>query len=117
MVSPRAEAGEFSHGAGSLRPWLLPKVSVERARATSPSCVHCQAALDDAEHTIFLCPFVDDNRAELARALNRSPCPEDVMDLLCDTKWEELPSDPAQWQRILASCSRRSELFKGMVGQ
>ncbi|XP_016656248.1 uncharacterized protein LOC107882433 [Acyrthosiphon pisum] len=33
----------------------------KRARATSPSCVHCQAALDDAEHTIFLCPFWNDN--------------------------------------------------------
>jgi len=30
-------------------------------------------------------------------------------------KWEELPSEPAQRQRILASCSRRSELFNGMV--
>jgi len=86
-----------------------------RARAHSPACVHCQAPEDDAEHTVFVCPFWDINRQQLSTRLGRPPCPEDVADLLCPPPPDVLPPDRQQRGRILAAAHANSNLFLTMV--
>lgn len=86
-----------------------------RKRANSPSCVHCGYNNDDAEHTIFQCQFWEGNREELVRALGRNPRPEDVIDILCRPRWDDLPSAPGQREKIVAFSSRLATLFHKMV--
>lgn len=85
-----------------------------KARVRNPNCVHCDAADDDAEHTIFICQFWDQERQQLARSIGRTPRPDDVVDFLCSPSIEELPSGE-QRVRLLATAARNSALFSGMV--
>lgn len=85
-----------------------------RGRARSPACVHCSAAVDDAEHTIFLCPFWDGERSVLLRYLGRPARPEDVIDLLCGPEPAELPPGQ-QRERIMTTASRHRSAFLEMI--
>ncbi|XP_029342277.1 uncharacterized protein LOC115033589 [Acyrthosiphon pisum] len=87
----------------------------ERTRAQSPSCMHCTAAYNDAELTIFLCPFWNESRAELTRSLGRPPRPEDVADLMCGPRQEDLPTEGRHQVRLLAAEKRNSSLFAAMI--
>lgn len=87
----------------------------EKAIAASPACMHCLALHDDAEHTLFNCPFWDEARLKLLRSLGRLPRPEDVADLLCVPGQNELPTDPQQRSRILEAAVNNALLFTEMV--
>lgn len=50
--------------------------------STLPSCVHCDAPVDDAKHTLFVRQTWEDMRAELTTVLGRHAGPNDVEDLL-----------------------------------
>ncbi|KAL4082654.1 hypothetical protein QTP88_029715 [Uroleucon formosanum] len=86
-----------------------------RDRARSPACVHCQFPMDDAEHTIFDCPFWDAARQELTSLLGRPPRPGDVADLLCMPAHEDLPPNVEHRRRILAAARGHAESFQRMV--
>lgn len=86
-----------------------------KKRAQSPACSHCSAEIDDAEHTIFECPFWDEARGELSQLLRRKPRPEDVADMLCRPTPEELPTDPKQRRRIQETASKMASTFTQMV--
>jgi len=86
-----------------------------RKRAQSPACCHCPAEIDDAEHTIFVCPFWDEARRELTQLLRRKPSPEDVSQILCRPTSEELPRDPVQRRRIEVAASKMGAAFSDMV--
>lgn len=58
----------------------------------SPNCAHCSALMDDAEHTLFYCPFWDPLREDISVALGWPPQPQDVEGLLCGG---ELPDQVA----------------------
>jgi len=87
----------------------------EKARAQSPACVHCTAEEDDAEHTIFSCPFWVDARGDLTRSLGRPPRPEDVADLLCNPGLDDVPTERHLRARAIAAARRNSILFNEMV--
>jgi len=82
-----------------------------RGRARSPVCVHCSAAVDDVEHTIFLCPFWVVERSVLLRILGRSSRTENVIDLLCGQVPAELTPDIRQRDRIMVTASRHKAVF------
>jgi len=86
-----------------------------RKRAQSPACCLCPAEIDDAEHTIFVCPFWDEAREELSQLLRRKPRPEDVADILCMPTTEELPMDPAQRRRVQEAAFKMTLAFSDMV--
>lgn len=86
-----------------------------RDRARSPACVHCQFPTDDAEHTVFDCPFWDTSREELTSLLGRAPRPGDVADLLCAPAHADLPSNAQHRRRILAAARSNACSFHRMV--
>lgn len=87
----------------------------QKKRQNSPECVHCSAANDDAEHTIFYCPEWDPARVELATSLRKAVRPEDVSYLLCGLDPGDLPDDPAQRKRLHAAATTHRQLFCNMV--
>jgi len=87
----------------------------QKKRQSSPECVHCRFANDDAEHTIFHCPEWEPARVELTRALRKDVRPEDVTYLLCGPDPGDLPDDPAQRKRLYAAASIHRQLFCNMV--
>ena len=87
----------------------------ERKRANSPNCIHCEADIDDAEHTIFRCSFWADTRRELSMALRKEVGPEDVEYLLCGIGKDELPDDPIQSRRLAEAAHVHGRLFIDMV--
>lgn len=62
----------------------------------SPECPHCDAPVDDAEHTLFNCPHWSDLRAEITEALGRAVGPEDVEQLLCSDGGPHPPTPPRE---------------------
>lgn len=86
-----------------------------RRRAASPACVHCSTEVDDAEHTVFSCPFWEDARAELQLAVGRPTSPDDVMYLLCGVERDQLPDDPLTRTRVIAVATRHGQLFRKRV--
>jgi len=98
-----------------VRRLCFQKYLFSKARAHSPACVHCQAPDDDAEHTVFVCPFWDTTRHQISTRLGRPPGPEDVADLLCLPPPDDLPPDKQQRDRILAAARTNSNLFHNMV--
>jgi len=48
-----------------------------------PETILDEGPKETAEHTIFLCPFWDHEREELASSIKRQPRPEDIMEFLC----------------------------------
>ncbi|KAF0768227.1 Reverse transcriptase domain-containing protein [Aphis craccivora] len=84
-------------------------------RATNPGCVHCPNVFDDAEHTLFNCPFWDAARADVAAAIRKSVGPEDVQYLLCGPVLQELPEEPSTRRMVMAASVRHKELFMRMV--
>lgn len=87
----------------------------KKRRAISPACPHCSEVTDDAEHTVFSCPFWDAERSELTTAVGRFVVPEDVIYLLCGPVSDELPDDPVQKRRLLAAAKKHGDMFKLMV--
>ncbi|CAI6377148.1 unnamed protein product [Macrosiphum euphorbiae] len=69
-----------------------------RKKAANPGCVNSPAVFDDAEHTLFVCPFWDAERADVAVPLRKPVGPEDVPYLLCGPVPQELPEMPSQWR-------------------
>lgn len=67
--------------------WYLWK----KHRATTPACVHCAADKDDAEHTIFHCPYWEEERSELQHAVGRPVGAGDVSVLLYGPERDQLP--------------------------
>lgn len=49
----------------------------------SPECIYCSEAVDDVEHTIFICPQWDNYRLTICGMLGRPIGPDDVGPLLC----------------------------------
>ncbi|KAL4085178.1 hypothetical protein QTP88_027218 [Uroleucon formosanum] len=88
---------------------------LSQKRTQSPACSHCSAEVDDAEHTIFVCPFWDETRYELSQLLQRKPRPENVADMLCRPIIEKLPTDPIQRRRIQKAASRVASTLSQMV--
>jgi len=86
-----------------------------RKRATNPGCVHCPEVFDDAEHTVFNCPFWDAARSDVAAAIRKPVSPEDVQYLLCGPVLQELPEDPSTRRMLMAASTRHRELFQRMV--
>lgn len=84
-----------------------------RQRAANPGCVHCPAVFDDAEHTLFVCPFWNAARADIEVALRKPVGPEDVPYLLCGP--QELPEEPSMRRSAVAASKRHKELFLQMV--
>ncbi|XP_060874393.1 uncharacterized protein LOC132948097 [Metopolophium dirhodum] len=46
-----------------------------KGKAENPGCVHCPAVFDDAEHTLFACPFCCGGVKESSRSRGRSVPP------------------------------------------
>lgn len=115
VVVSRTKPSELSHDLGAHEPRMFPKVPVVKKRTQSPACSHCSAEVDDAEHTIFVCPFWDETRYELSQLLRRKPRPEDVADMLCRPIIEKLPTDPIQRRRIQKAASRVASTLSQMV--
>jgi len=86
-----------------------------KGKAENPGCVHCPAVFDDAEHTLFACPFWDAARADVAAALRNPVGPEDVPYLLCGPDQQDLPEQPSQRRRLIEASKRHTELFQQMV--
>jgi len=86
-----------------------------KQRAQQPSCVHCDADEDDAEHTIFDCSFWEAERAELVRVTGRQPRPSDVQDLLCGPRPADLPTEGKLKSTILEKALSMSRTFTIMV--
>lgn len=86
-----------------------------RDRAISPTCVHCQFLVDNAEPTIFDCPFWDVAKQELTSSLSRPPRPGDVVDLLCVPAHDDLPPNVQYRKRILAAACRNADTFHRML--
>lgn len=97
-------------GHGCFQKYLWSK-----KRTPNPSCAHCPAAEDTAEHTIFTCPFWINERADLVLALRRQPLPGDVQDMLCGPSPEDLPTNAVQRAKILEMASRMRKRFTDMV--
>jgi len=87
----------------------------KRKRAANPGCVHCPAVFDDAEHTVFYCPFWEAARLGVSAALRKPVGPEDVPYLLCGPAPDELPDDPSQRRRAIDASARHKQLFQLMV--
>jgi len=64
------------------------KYLYSKQRAQQPSFLHCDAEVDDAEHTIFDCAFWEAKRVELVRLLEGNPGHQ--MSRICYV-------DPEQW--------------------
>lgn len=86
-----------------------------REKIASPACVHCEAEIDDAEHTVFHCPFWAPARAELLLAIGRPIVPEDVMDLMCGPEINQMPADQIRRRALLTTAKRHGDLFCSMV--
>jgi len=86
-----------------------------RARTQHPSYLHYLADIDDVEHTIFVCPFWAEERAELVQSLRRHSLLSDAQDLLCGPLINQLPTDNVRKRRILETVSKLSKLFTKMV--
>jgi len=56
---------------------------------------------DTAEHTLFVCPRWEDDRARMTEILRRPPVPEDIEEILCVPRLELLPDDTALRSRLL----------------
>jgi len=77
--------------------------------------MHCHFPEDDAEHTVFVCPFWDTTRQQLSSSLGRSPDPGDFADLLCLPSPGDLPPDTQNRNRILAAALTNFNHFYTMV--
>lgn len=97
-------------GHGCFQSYLWTK-----KRALSPTCVHCAAAVDTAEHTLFECSYWSGERLEIGELLRRQPRPSDVKDLLCGPIMEELPTDRTLRCSILEAAKRNTGAFVKMV--
>jgi len=86
-----------------------------RGRVASPACVQCEAEIDDAEHTVFHCPFWDPARAELLLAIGRPIVPEDVMELMCGPEINQMPADRIRRRALQTAAKRHGDLFCSMV--
>jgi hypothetical protein len=73
-----------------------------RKRAADPTCCHCWAAEDTAEHTLFVCPWWSLDREPLRLVLRRPLMASDVEDLLCGPRHEDLPSEVEQRNALFA---------------
>jgi len=64
---------------------------------------------DTAEHTLFVCPRWLDKRSRMVKLLRRNPKPEDVQEILCGPRLQDLPTDPTSRSRLLeqAKVNRR----------
>lgn len=86
-----------------------------KKKADNPGCVHCLEVFDDAEHTLFACPFWDAARVDVGAALRSPVGPGDVQYHLCGPGPQELPEEPTQRRKIIATSKRHRELFQQMV--
>jgi hypothetical protein len=55
-------------------------------KAPSPGCAHCEASIDDAEHTLFNCSAWSDYRLELERDLGRPYTPETMVPIMLESE-------------------------------
>lgn len=109
-VAPSYQLTQALTGHGCFRKYLFSK-----KRASSPFCVYCMSAEDDALHTIFECPHWDNERLPVGQFCGgRNPMPEDVQDLLCGP---DLPEDLDVRRRaeLLHASSRATKAFLSMV--
>jgi hypothetical protein len=95
---------------GSFQEYLF-----KMKRARLPDCMHCNANSDSAEHTLFVCPFWENDRAELRRKLGRSFGPRDVQMLLCGSPPEEMPTGTQRRRDIEAAEEGLRTEFMSMV--
>jgi len=84
-------------------------------RADDGYCSYCLDPDDDAEHTMFVCPRWEDERAPMERILRRPPHAGDVEDILCGTRPDELPDNPAALSRIADQAKTNRREFITMV--
>lgn len=84
-------------------------------RADDGYCFYCMDPDDTAEHTMFICPRWEDERASMARILRRPPHAGDVEDILCGPRPDELPDEPAARTRIADQAKINRFEFLAMV--
>lgn len=81
-------------------------------RAVDSYCFYCMDPEDTVEHTLFVCPRWEDDRARMTEILRRPPAPEDIEEILCGPRRELLPDDPAVRTRLLTQAlATRLELI------
>jgi len=83
--------------------------------AVDPSCVHCGALEDTAEHTLFECHYWDMERARIEGLLGRRMVAGDVPDVILGPRTELLPADDGAKRRILEAAERQLRAFSDMV--
>lgn len=78
-------------------------------RAEDSYCVYCVDPNDTVEHTLFVCPRWLDNRSRMVELLRRNPKPEDVQEILCGPRIQDLPSETIFRSRLIkqAEVNRR----------
>ena len=86
-----------------------------RDRAPSAACNHCAGDSDTAEHTLFVCEYWTEHRAELQSRLGHQPTTADLPDILCGPDFDVLPADPEERAALLAEADERLRLFYRMV--
>jgi len=84
-------------------------------RAEDSYCVYCVDPNDTVEHTLFVCPRWLDNRSRMTEILRRNPTPEDVQEILCGPRLQDLPTDTISRSRLLEQAMvNRRELINMM---
>jgi len=63
----------------------------DKRLAEDPSCIQCGNQDDTVEHTLLDCPFWEQSRREVERAIGHRPKPEDVPLIIFGEKPEDLP--------------------------
>jgi len=70
---------------------------------------------DTAEHTVFLCPRWEDDRARLTEILRRPPNAGDVEDLLYGPPPNELPDDVTTRNRLVVQAKKNRDYLLTMI--
>jgi len=75
-------------------------------RSDDSYCSYCMDPNDTAEHTVFMCPRWEDDRARMTEILRRPPNAGDVEDILCGPCLNDLPGDVTIRNRLLVQAKK-----------
>jgi len=67
------------------------------------------------EHTLFECPKWIDNRSRMVELLRRNPVAEDVQEILCGPRFQDLPPEATSQLRLLEQAKANRLEFVKMI--
>ena len=97
-------------GHGCFRRYLH-----DRDGADDSYCCYCMNPDDTVEHTLFVCPRWEDERAQMTRILRRPPDPGDVEDILCGPRPEEMPECAVSRARLEIQSATNRKVLVAMM--